>query len=310
MKKVETNKTKEAKSFRDDILKFMQTLNGVDDEKLTPEEAEILRESVEEFASQFIFFRESYTQKNSHIRHISVLMEDIRELVGESGEKYEEAEDLEESNTILFNAVNEVIGKLSEVEKNLEEAEKEESEFKRIESIERMFVQANLSVQGSEETIKKMADQIKDQMVTFREGVESNDLQLAIIEKNTIDFKQQCDTIIKTFESFSQHFDESREVSQKKLDELFTNLVEQVNQTKTDIVGEREKELDALTGKYNEALDKIETKSDEALGKMEGLMDRVNTLLFAEGFKQLFFMIGGGFSIINFIMLIVLIFTK
>lgn len=310
MKKVETNKTKEAKSFRDDILKFMQTLNGVDDENLTPEEAEILRESVEEFASQFIYFRESYTQKNSHIRHISVLMEDIRELVGESGEKYEEAEDLEESNTILFNAVNEVIGKLSEVEKNLEEAEKEESEFKRIESIERMFVQANLSIQGSEETIKKMAEQIKDQMVTFRDGVESNDLQLAIIEKNTIDFKQQCDTIVKTFESFSQHFDESKEVSQKKLDELFTNLVEQVNQTKIDIVGEREKELNELTGKYSEALDKISTKGDEAQKKMEGLMDRVNTLLFAEGFKQLFFMIGGGFSIINFIMLIVLIFTK
>jgi hypothetical protein len=288
MKKVETNKTKEAKSFRDDILKFMQTLNGVDDENLTPEEAEILRESVEEFASQFIYFRESYTQKNSHIRHISALMEDIRELVGESGEKYEEAEDLEESNTILFNAVNEVIGKLSEVEKNLEEAEKEESEFKRIESIERMFVQANLSVQGSEETIKKMADQIKDQMVTFREGVESNDLQLAIIEKNTIDFKQQCDTIIKTFESFSQHFDESKEVSQKKLDELFTNLVEQVNQTKTDIVGEREKELDALTGKYNEALDKIETKSDEALGKMERFNGSGQYASICRSFKQLF----------------------
>lgn len=310
MKNVETNKTKEAKSFRDDILKFMQTLNGVDDENLTPDEAEILRESVEEFASQFIYFRESYTQKNSHIRHISVLMEDIRELVGESGEKYEEAEDLEESNSILFNAVNEVIGKLSDVEKNLEEAEKEESEFKRIESIEQIFLQTNMSIQGSEMSFKSLAEQITGQMETFRDGVESNDLQVAIIEKNTIEFKEQCETIVKTFDTFSQHFDESKEVSQKKLDELFTNLVEQVNKTKIDIVGEREKELDQLTGKYSEALDKISSKSDEAQKKMEGLMERVNTLLFAEGFKQLFIIIGGGFSIINFIILIVLIFTK
>ena len=310
MKKVEINKTKEPKSFRDDILKFMQTLNGIDDRKMTPEEVEELRQSVEEFASQFIYFRESYTQKKSNIRHISILMEDIRKLVGESSDQYENTEDQEEANTILLNMVNEIIGKLSNVAKTLEEAEKEENEFKRIESIERIFLETNVGIQGSETVIRNMAEQIKEQMTSFREGVESNDLQLAVIEKNTIEFREQCDNIINIFAAFKNDSDISKAVSQKNLDELFKNLVKEVNKTKIDIVGEREKELNELTGKYSEALDKINDKSKEALGKMEGLMERVNTLLFAEGFKQFFFIIGGGFSIINFIILIVLIFTK
>ncbi|WP_126981251.1 hypothetical protein [Acetobacterium bakii] len=310
MKKVETNKTKEAKSFRDDMLKLMQTLNGVDDENLSQEGAETLQQGIEEFASQFIYFRESYTQKSSHIRRISALMEDIREVVGDCKEKYEVTENVEEANSILYEAVNGVVGKLSDVEGNLEEAEQEELEFKRIESIERIFMEANISVQATEIVVKKVGEQIKEHMENFREVMENMDLQLAVFEKNAVEIKEQCDKILGTGEMWAGAFKEWKQVSHKQVEDAFKELAELVKEAKKEMIVDRDKELKAITDKYEEAITQITAKTDSLLGNMNALVEKTHSLLSAEGFKQVMLYMGCGFSVINFVLLIVFIFTK
>lgn len=303
LNRIERKDNKVPQNFMSDTYKLLDTLNKLNNSENIDQAA--MLNAINDFTTSFVYFRESMNAEQSNIQALNTKILKINELIGQASEDYSNSSE-SKALEILETTMNEIINHLNDMNDSLQEAEIEERESKRIDAIERMFVGANTDLAATHEVINRTREDLlniegsmNESADSIRDGIEQVDRKVELFEKQASEFKTQCDGIVKTGQDWQKAFESWETASSKKTEESLNRLSEKLDQTQNGIGNQ-----------YEKSIEKIEKKGDDTLEKIEDLLDSAKSNLATEGFKQVFSLIGGGFTIINFILILMMFFMK
>ncbi|AFA47935.1 hypothetical protein [Acetobacterium woodii] len=314
LNRIERKGNKVPQNFMSDTYKFLDSLNKMNTME-NIDQTEIM-EAINEFTTSFVYLRESMNPRQSNIQGLNRIINEINQLIDQSGKEYENSNQ-SKAIDILESTMNEIINYLNEMNDKLQDAEQEETESKRIEAIERMFVGAKTDIKATEEVINRTRGDLLDiegslnaSADAMRDSVEQVDKKMSMIENQTKEFKVQCDGIIQTGNNWQKAFETWQEISTEKTKEGIDKLTQKLDQTQRVFEEKSSDEIKSLSDRYERVYEKIEKKGDDALDKIDAMIDSVKSNIASDGFRQVFSMIGGGFSLVNFIILLIILFIK
>lgn len=314
LNRIDRKENKVPQNFMSDTYKFLNSLNKMNTTE-NIDQTEIM-EAINEFTTSFVYLRESMNPKQSNIQGLNGIISEINQLIDKSGKEYENSNE-SKAIEILESTMNEIINYLNEMNDKIQDAEQEEMESKRIEAIERMFVGAKTDIKATEEVINRTREDLLNiegslnaSSDSMRDSVEQVDKKISVIENQTKEFKTQCDGIIQTGNNWQKAFDEWQEISTEKTEEGIKKLTQKLDQTQKVFEEKSNDEIKSLSDRYEKVYEKIEKKGDDALDKIDSMIDSAKSNIASDGFRQVFSMIGGGFSLVNFIILLIMLFIK
>lgn len=314
LERIERKETKVPQNFMSDTLKFLESLNQLNNEPNI--NAEEFKDAINEFAASFIYLRESFVPGQSNIQALNTAMVEINQLVNQAGSQYQELNN-QQALELLEDTMNQIINFLNDMNDKLQDAEQEELESKRIEAIERMFISTQADIKGAETIIKRTKDDlltiegsINTSADAIRSSVEAVDEKIDIFEKQAVEIKNQCDGINAVSQTWKQSFEEWKGISTKQTEESLDRINKKIEETQHFLDNQNNAEIKNISDKYEKVFEKIEKKGNDALDKIDDVIDQAKANYASEGFKQVFTMIGGGFAIVNFILILIMFFIK
>jgi methyl-accepting chemotaxis protein len=310
MIKPDVKKNKETHNFMNDSIKLLEVLNNFNSEKMSESDEEILLENIDDFFSSFVYFRESCENKKSNIHHLSVIMEDVWTIAEDGNEAYKKAETNEEIHNSLLKTVNNITDKLDEIEKTLAEAEKDEQEFKRMETVEKVFLDTKMNVIEVSESFKTFSEDVKNNMTLMHDEMEQMENNLRGFENNTQEYKNNTDKLKQVGNEWNENFKNWQVSSNKKIEEGHNDLIEKINASTKEAVNNKDKLLENINSRWETQVDNMEKKCAETLFNVSEINESSKKLLFGEHFKQVFIYFGSAMSVINFFMLIAFMVLK
>lgn len=306
----EKRRNLEASSFVSDALKLLETLNTINGKDMTATENQAFLENIDEFSKSFIYFREAYDQKSSNIQHLAILLEEIRTIVDNGNATYTNSNDQGICMDILLEIINESSKKMGKMDSYLVGAEKEEHENKRMQVVEKIFIDTKLGVEGAETVFKEVGQSVKASMNSVHEEMEKMDGQLNVIENTAKEFKTQCDKVVKMGDDFELGFKKWKTSSHEEIDKAFNDIIENIKAQKQETTDQKNKAIEEVSEAWKAAMAEIESKSGATLVNVQELNNESSSLLKKEGFKQ--FLVYGGtvMSGLNFFLLLALLLFK
>jgi len=299
-----------ASSFVSDALKLLETLNTINDKNMTDTENQAFLENINEFSKSFIYFREAYDQKSSNIQHLAILLEEIRAIVDNGNATYTNSNDQGICMDILLEIINESSMKMGQMDDYLLGAEKEEHENKRMQVVEKIFIDTKLGVEGAKTVFKEVGQSVKASMNSIHEELEKMDGQLNVIENTAKEFKTQCDKVVKMGDDFELGFKNWKTSSHEEIDKAFNDIIENIKAQKQETTDQKNKAIEEVSEAWKAAMAEIESKSGATLVNVQELNNESSSLLKKEGVKQ--FLVYGGTVMagLNFFLLLALLLFK
>ena len=300
----------EAHSFISDSLVFLETLNKFNGKEMSDTDEQAFLENINEFSTSFIYFREAYDQKSTNIHQLSVLLEDIRIGFTKGNANYKKVANKTEAMNILLAVINNATEKMGDMKRYLIKAEKEEQENKRMQTVERVFMETKQGVEGAEKVFREVSEDVKNNMSSVHAEMEKMDGQLSIFENNTKEFKKQCDKVAVVGEAFEKGFKDWEVSSNAEIKKAFDGIMEKIKTDRLEAASQKDESMKAVESSWTKTLDQIEKKSATTLNNVEQLNNESQDLLKKEGVKQ--FLVYGGTVMagLNFLLLMAMLFIK
>jgi len=300
----------EAHNFISDSLLFLETLNKFNGKKMSVTDEQAFLENINEFSASFIYFREAYDQKSTNIHHLAVLLEDIRIVVDNGNADYKNAANDTEAMDILLDVINDSTLKMGHMDAYLKDAEKEEQEYKRMQTVERVFLETKQGVEGAEKVFKKVSEDVKNNMSSIHAELEKMDHQFDVFENNAKDVKKQCDKVAAIGDAFEKGFKDWEVSSNAETKKAYVDIIAKINENNIELTNQKDKSMEITESSWAKTLDKIEKKSATTLNNVEQLNKESQDLLKKEGVKQFLVYGGSVMAGLNFFLLIALFLIK
>lgn len=310
MESIKIVQKNEANNFLSDALVLIQELNKANGKELSKEEKKELLIRLDEFSTSFIYFRESYDESKSKIHQLAEAMEDIRQISFVGEEAFQNAPNDQAGNEILMQMICDIMDKLENMNGLIEYATVEESQNRQLNGIKEIFIETKKDIQGSEIALRKITSNIEENTANLKDSFELVENQIKIFEKTAVEIKTLCDSIATNEETILKAFNAWEFRAGPEIERGFNDVIEKIENIKRDYELKKVSELKEIDETFDKCMGSIKEKSDSVIKNLEGLTEKAEGLFSGESVKQFLVYGGTAFSVLNFILLMVMFFVK